>query len=108
MRLASKTHFVYNTYTNSKGAIAMGDWTGHPWMGNALPDLKASMLRETGAPSIEALFEQIPAEHRLKKPLKLPEGIRSEAQLRRRLTDMMARNESTAGNSEPQQGLKKP
>src|ERR1700754_4959297 len=66
MRLASKTHFVYNTYTNSKGAIAMGDWTGHPWMGNALPDLKAAMLRETGAPSIEALFEQIPAEHRLK------------------------------------------
>jgi glycine dehydrogenase subunit 1 len=74
----------------------MGDWSGHPWMGNALPDLKASMLKEIGASSIENLFGQIPADHRMTKPLKLPEGIRSESQLRRKLTDMMAQNESAA------------
>jgi glycine dehydrogenase subunit 1 len=69
---------------------------GHPWMGNSLPDLKQAMLKEIGAPDIAALFEQIPQGHRLKKPLKLPEGMRSEAQLRRHLTDMMAQNESSA------------
>jgi len=73
----------------------MGD-SSHPWMGNSLPDLKQAMLKEIGAPSIAALFEQIPQDHRLKKPLKLPEGMRSEAQLRRHLTDMMAQNESAA------------
>jgi glycine dehydrogenase subunit 1 len=65
-------------------------------MGNSLPDLKQAMLNEIGAPDIAALFEQIPQEHRLKKPLKLPLGMRSEAQLRRHLTDMMRKNESAA------------
>ncbi|HET7911722.1 MAG TPA: aminomethyl-transferring glycine dehydrogenase subunit GcvPA [Pseudolabrys sp.] len=74
----------------------MGELTGHPWMGNALPDLKASMLKEIGAPSIDALFEQIPADHRIRKALKLSDGIRSEALLRRRLTNMMAQNQSAA------------
>src|ERR1044072_1929137 len=80
IRLASPTHFVYNTYTNSKGAIAMGEWNSHPWMGNALPDVTASMLKEIGPSTSEALFEQTPADHRMKKPLKLADGIRSEAQ----------------------------
>jgi glycine dehydrogenase subunit 1 len=67
-------------------------------MGNSLPDLKRSMLKEIGVGSIDVLFEQIPREHRLKKPLKLPAGIRSEARLRRHLTDMMAKNESAASH----------
>ena len=65
-------------------------------MGNSLPDVKQAMLKEIGAASVAALFEQIPQDHRLKKPLKLPEGMRSEAQLRRHLTDMLAQNESAA------------
>ena len=31
--------------------------TAHPWMANSVPAIKEAMLRETGAPSIEALFE---------------------------------------------------
>ena len=52
----------------------MGEWTGHPWMGNALPDLKADMLKEIGAPSIDALFDE-PVKWRLIETL-LPDLLR--------------------------------
>ena len=39
------------------------------------------MLAEIGAGSIEELFEQIPADHRLRAPLDLPPRLRSEAEL---------------------------
>lgn len=78
--------------------MAMRESVGHPWMGNSLPDLKQRMLDEIGAGSIAALFEQIPAEHRLKAPLDLPLGIKSESALRRHLTDMLAKNESADTN----------
>ena len=44
--------------------------------------------------SIDELFEQIPAEHRLKVPLNLPPGLRSEAELKRHLTSLLRRTES--------------
>jgi glycine dehydrogenase subunit 1 len=74
----------------------MRETVGHPWMGNSQSDQKQAMLDEIGAKSIGALFEQIPQDHRLKKPLDLPPGIKSEALLRRRLTDMLSKNESAA------------
>ena len=61
----------------------MAEAVGHPWMGNSLSDLKQDMLAEIGVPNIAALFEQIPQDHRLKMPLKLPDGIKAESQLRR-------------------------
>jgi glycine dehydrogenase subunit 1 len=64
----------------------------HPYMANSLPSIKAAMLKEIGAPSIEALFEQIPRDHRLKGGLKLPRGIRSESELKRHLTDLLRQN----------------
>ncbi len=66
--------------------------SAHPWMANALPDIKQAMLQEIGAKSIAELFEQIPADHRLKKPLKLPRQLKSEAELKRHLVGTLSRN----------------
>ena len=65
--------------------MVMRETGGHPWMGNSLPDIKQRMLAEIGVDKIEALFEQIPQDHRLKTPLDLPLGIKSESALRRHL-----------------------
>lgn len=71
---------------------AAGAKGAHPYMANSLPSLKAAMLKEIGAPSIEALFAQIPRDHRIKGRLDLPDGIRSEAELRRHLLAQLRRN----------------
>ncbi|HEY2890098.1 MAG TPA: aminomethyl-transferring glycine dehydrogenase subunit GcvPA [Dongiaceae bacterium] len=70
----------------------------HPWMANSLADIKQAMLKEIGAPSIEALFEQIPTSHRLKRPLNLPAQLSSESALKRHLTDLLAKNENCEEN----------
>jgi glycine dehydrogenase subunit 1 len=70
----------------------------HPWMANSLADIKQAMLKEIGAPSIEALFEQIPASHRLKRPLKLPAQLSSEMELKRHLVALLAKNENCEKN----------
>ncbi len=64
----------------------------HPWMANSLPDIKQEMLREIGAHSIEELFKQIPASHRMARPLKLPPALRSESALKRHLNDLLRKN----------------
>ena len=66
--------------------------SAHPWMANSLADIKQAMLKEIGAPSIEALFEQIPVAHRLKSPIKLPRQLKSEAELKRHLVSTLSRN----------------
>jgi glycine dehydrogenase subunit 1 len=76
----------------------MSETGGHPWMGNSVASIKKEMLAEIGVKSIAELFEQIPAEHRLKRPLKLPLGIKSEAALRRQLTSILAKNETCEDN----------
>jgi len=70
----------------------------HPWMGNSLASVKQSMLDEIGVATIAELFEQIPKEHRLKKALDLPLGIKSEASLRRHLTSILSKNEDCEEN----------
>lgn len=76
----------------------MSETGGHPWMGNSVASIKKEMLAEIGVKSVAELFEQIPKEHRLKAPLKLPLGIKSEAALRRHLTSILAKNESCEDN----------
>jgi glycine dehydrogenase subunit 1 len=66
--------------------------SAHPWMANSLADIKQAMLKEIGAKSIEELFKQIPAGHRLKAPLDLPKQLNSEAELKRHLVATLARN----------------
>lgn len=72
--------------------------TAHPWMANSVSALKQAMLDEIGAGSIEELFEQIPPEHRLKRPLNLPPGLRSESELKRHLASLLRRTEDCEDN----------
>ncbi len=72
--------------------------TAHPWMANSVPALKEAMLAEIGAGSIAELFEQIPADHRLRRPLDLPPALRSEAELKRHLVQLLSRNETCERN----------
>ena len=78
--------------------MSAGETVTHPWMANSVAAIKARMLAEIGAASIEELFEQIPAEHRLRRPLDLPPGLRAEADLRRHLTTLLKRNETCEDN----------
>jgi len=55
------------------------------------PDDRAEMLAAIGVESTAELFEQIPAELRLGRPLELPEGM-SEAEVHERLAALAARN----------------
>jgi glycine dehydrogenase subunit 1 len=66
----------------------------HPYMANSAPGLAAEMLAETGYAQLEDLFAQVPDQHRMKRPLELPERLGSEAALRRHLTDLLGRNTS--------------
>jgi glycine dehydrogenase subunit 1 len=68
--------------------------TAHPWMANSVPAIKNAMLRETGATSIEALFEQIPEAHRTKHTFALPPALRSEPELRRHMLSLLSKNRS--------------
>jgi len=70
----------------------------HPWMANSLADIKQAMLAEIGAASIEDLFAQIPPDHRLKTPLRLPPALSSENALRRHLVETLKKNETAEDN----------
>jgi glycine dehydrogenase subunit 1 len=66
----------------------------HPYMASSGAALREELLAETGAATIEELFEQVPPAHRLHRPLDLPEQLRSEAALRRHLTKLLGQNTS--------------
>ena len=68
--------------------------TAHPYMANSTPELKQEMLDAIGAGSIEELFAQIPASHRLQGELDLPPALTSEVELSRHARELLARNES--------------
>jgi len=55
----------------------------------------SGMLAEVGRPSLDALFDHIPAALRLDRPLDLPPG-RSEDEVLRRLGELAARNSTDA------------
>jgi glycine dehydrogenase subunit 1 len=67
-------------------------------MPNSTPQAKAAMLRAVGVADVEELFEQIPADHRLTRPIALDDGVVAEATLRRRMRDLLDRNDSCADN----------
>ncbi len=72
--------------------------TAHPYMPNSTPELHRELLDAIGAPDVESLFVQIPAEHRLQGGLDLPPALASEASLRRHLVGLLARNEDCERN----------
>ncbi|MGE5282084.1 MAG: aminomethyl-transferring glycine dehydrogenase subunit GcvPA [Chloroflexota bacterium] len=58
---------------------------------SATADDRAAMLAAIGVDSVDALFEQIPADLRLDRPLALPKGM-SEAEVCERLAALAVRN----------------
>ncbi|MHC8406913.1 aminomethyl-transferring glycine dehydrogenase subunit GcvPA [Pseudomonas sp. TMB3-21] len=66
----------------------------HPYMANSVPAIQQEMLDSIGVDSIEQLFQQIPAEHRLKRPINLPPAL-NESQLRRHLLSILSKNKTT-------------
>ena len=64
----------------------------HPWMANSGSSIKEEMLAETGAATIEELFQSDPKNHRREHPLALPPSLRSESELRRHLIATLEKN----------------
>ena len=62
------------------------------------PGVVDEMLAEIGLDDVEQLFEQIPQEHRLSRPIELAPAIRAEAALRRHVGEILARNATCAEN----------
>jgi glycine dehydrogenase subunit 1 len=71
-----------------------GRAAAHPYMGISAPGEVSAMLAGARLGSIEELFAQIPASHRLSAPVLLPPPLRSEAELKRHLVDALRKNVS--------------
>jgi len=69
--------------------------TAYPYIPNALPEIQQRMLDEIGISSIEELYETIPQRIRMKTPLNLPDAIRSEAELRAHVEELLSKNQHT-------------
>src|SRR5262249_26081182 len=89
---------VETTTGGNAVATQLASGQAHPYMAISPPAVVRELLDETGVDEIADLFEQIPAEHRLARPLELPPAIRSEGELRRHLTDILSRSTSCADN----------
>jgi glycine dehydrogenase subunit 1 len=61
-------------------------------MANSTAGTQQEMLAAIGAKSLAELFEQIPADHRLGRPLNLPPALASEAELSRHFDELLRRN----------------
>jgi glycine dehydrogenase subunit 1 len=64
----------------------------YPYIPNSVPDVKAAMLEEVGARSVEDFYEDVPPNLRLKGALKLPEPLTSEYALKRHVESILSRN----------------
>ena len=68
----------------------------HPFIPNSAPEARARALARIGVESVEDLYASIPEPIRLRRPLDLPEPIRSESGLRRHLSGLVSLNRSAA------------
>ncbi|WP_283132741.1 aminomethyl-transferring glycine dehydrogenase subunit GcvPA [Rhizohabitans arisaemae] len=66
----------------------------HPYIPNAVPAIKAEMLAAVGAAGVEEFYADVPETIRLRRPLDLPEPVRSESELVRHVQGLLNRNTS--------------
>jgi glycine dehydrogenase subunit 1 len=66
----------------------------HPYMANSTPQAQREMLEAIGARSVNELFQQIPGDHRISSPLRLPPALSSEVALERHLRELLSKNTS--------------
>ncbi|MCI8639659.1 MAG: aminomethyl-transferring glycine dehydrogenase subunit GcvPA [Coprococcus sp.] len=72
----------------------------HPYMPNSVDTVKKEMMDEIGVKSISDIYESvIPKELRLDRPLKLPEPILSEQELKKHVETLLEKNISCADYS---------
>jgi glycine dehydrogenase subunit 1 len=64
----------------------------HPYVPNSVPRIKAQMLAEIGAESVEEFYADIPENLRLQRPMNLPPPLLSEYALKRHVEALLARN----------------
>jgi len=64
----------------------------HPFMPNSVSAIEQGLFKELGIQSAEELFQQIPSDHRLSKPLNLPPALSAESELSRHMTDLLRKN----------------
>jgi glycine dehydrogenase subunit 1 len=64
----------------------------YPIIPNSIPSVRAEMLRQIGAASVDELYSDVPDELRLKRLLDLPAPMLSECDLRRHVREIMAKN----------------
>jgi glycine dehydrogenase subunit 1 len=67
----------------------------HPYIPNSQKQIKEEMLREIGIKNIEELYADIPAKHRLKTPLSLPEKPLSEFEVKKHVEGLLSKNKSS-------------
>ncbi|WP_136607945.1 aminomethyl-transferring glycine dehydrogenase subunit GcvPA [Paenibacillus dokdonensis] len=68
--------------------------SSHPYIPNMIPEVQRQMLDEIGVERIEDLYQIIPDELKLKKEMDMPPAL-SEQELRRHVSRLLNRNEST-------------
>ncbi len=72
----------------------MTERRAHPYIPNSVPRVKAEMLAEIGAKSIDELYGDIPEALRFRGKLAIPEGIEAESLLKKHVERILARNTS--------------
>ena len=70
----------------------------HPYIPNSVPQVKARMLKDIGAESIEELYEDIPESLRFKGKMNIPQALSSEYDLKRHVEQILAKNCSCSKN----------
>jgi len=68
--------------------------TVYPYIPNSVPAVKAQMLREVGAESVEDFYEDVPENLRFKGRMSLPEPLLSEYALKRHVEAILAKNKA--------------
>ena len=70
----------------------MGKDRVYPYVPNSAPNVKAAMLKEIGAKSVEDFYEDVPENLRLGRRMDLPEPFLSEYALKRHVNGLLEKN----------------
>ncbi len=68
----------------------------HPYIPNSAPGKKEELLEEIGIESVEEIFDQIPDHLRFEEELDIPEGLKSEHELREHIENILAENDTAS------------
>ena len=72
--------------------------TVHPYIPNSVPAVQQEMLEDIGVKHIDDLYADIPGPLRFKGRMNLPEALPAESDLKKHVTNLLARNRSCEQN----------